>query len=130
MADATEVLSRLVTAQREQDVDALVSCWHSDADGIHMLRPDHSWHGMETYRRVMTCLFDASATSREDFVCSAVDGNRFFLETATHHADGSVVPCVAIFEVEDGKIRRARIYTDVPRRDGKSMDNWIHELND
>jgi limonene-1,2-epoxide hydrolase len=78
----------------------------------------------------MACLFDGSPTSREDFVCSAVEGNVFFLETTTYHADGSVVPCVGIFEVEDGKIRRARIYTDVPRRNGETMDKWIHDMND
>jgi hypothetical protein len=130
MSDATEVLQRLVKAQHDQDLDALVSCWHPDAQGIHMLRPDHSWHGMDTYRRVMACLFNGSPTTREEFVCSAVEGNTIFLETMTYHADRSVVPCVAIFEVEDGRIRQARMYTDVPRRDGQSMDRWIHEMND
>jgi hypothetical protein len=83
MDDASELLDRLVKGQRDQDLDALVSCSHPDADGIHMLCPDHSWHGMDTYRRVMACLFDASPTSREEFVCSAVAGNRIFLETMT-----------------------------------------------
>jgi hypothetical protein len=41
-----------------------------------------------------------------------------------------VVPCVSVFEVEDGQIRRARVYTDVPRHDGVSMDSWVEEMND
>jgi hypothetical protein len=41
-----------------------------------------------------------------------------------------MVPCVTIMEVEDGKIRRARVYTDRPVADGLSMDGWVHEMND
>jgi hypothetical protein len=37
-------------------------------------------------------------------------------------ADGTLVPCMNIFEVEDGKIRRGRVYTDRPTRDGMSID--------
>jgi hypothetical protein len=48
----------------------------------------------------------------------------------TYHADGSIVPCVSVLEVEDGKIRRARVYTDHPMRDGLSMDGWVHDMNE
>jgi hypothetical protein len=63
-------------------------------------------------------------------VSSAVVGNVIYLETVTYHADGSVIPCFSILEVEDGQIRRARIYTDRPAHDGLTMDGWVEEMND
>ena len=32
-------------------------------------------------------------------------------------------------EVEDGKIRRGRVYTDVPAHDGVDMDDFVRRLN-
>jgi hypothetical protein len=51
------------------------------------------------------------------------------METLTHHADGSKVPAIGIYELEDGKIRRARAYTDRPTQDGLSMERWVHNMN-
>jgi hypothetical protein len=39
--------------------------------------------------------------------------------------DGTIIPSVNGFEVEDGRVRRARVYTDVPARDGVGIDAFI-----
>jgi hypothetical protein len=78
----------------------------------------------------MARIWEKSPAGREEVVSSGVVGNRIYLETLTHHADGSIVPCVSVLEVEDGKIRRARVYTDRPKRDGLSMDGWVREMNE
>jgi hypothetical protein len=41
-----------------------------------------------------------------------------------------VIPCVTVFEVEDGMFRRARVYTDVPTHDGLSMNDWVVDMNE
>jgi ketosteroid isomerase-like protein len=114
----------------QRDLDLLVSCWHPDVETVHPLRPDRSWRGTETYRRVMARIWESDPHNREEPTVSLVAGNIVYLETMTHHADGSVVPCVSVFEIEDGVIRRARVYTDQPTRDGVSMDSWVDDMNE
>ena len=40
-----------------------------------------------------------------------------------------MVPNMNILEVENGRIRRARVYTDTPVRDGVDMDRFVEDLN-
>jgi limonene-1,2-epoxide hydrolase len=129
MDDATAVMRRWVKAQEEKDLDALVSCWHPDVDTVHLLRPERSWHGTDGYRSVMARIWESDPANREEIISTGVVDNRIYMETLTHHADGSKVPGFAIMEVEDGQIRRARVYTDRPTQDGLSMDGWVHEMN-
>jgi ketosteroid isomerase-like protein len=130
MEDASAVLQRWVKAMEEKDLDALVSCWHPDVVVVHPLRPDRSWHGSDTFRRVQARIWERNPTNRWEAVSSGVVGNRIFLESLVEHADGTMLPCVSILEVEDGKIRRGRVYTDRPMHDGLSMDGWVHEMNE
>jgi hypothetical protein len=129
MDDAAAVHKQLVRGLTTKDLDAAVSCWHPDVDVVHLLRPDRSWHGADTYRRVQAHIWDSCPTCREEVVSSGVVGNLIYLETLTYHADGSAIPCVSILEVEGGQIRRGRIYTDRPAPDGLSMDGWVHDMN-
>jgi hypothetical protein len=127
--DAVAVLARLEQAMRAKDIDATMACWHPDVEARHMLRPDRSWHGAETYRELQSRIWDANPSNRDEIVSSGAAGNLIFFETVTHHTDGSAIPCITIMEIEGGRIRRARVYTDVPRHDGMSMDNWVEDMN-
>ena len=129
MDDASAVLSRYLKAQEEKDLEALVSCWHASVETFHPLRPDRSWQGVDTYRRAWARIWDNNPQSRFEVVSSGVVGNRIYLEALVEHADGTMVPNMNILEVEDGKIRRARVYTDVPQRDGINMDTFVSGLN-
>jgi hypothetical protein len=129
LSDAEDVLRRYVNAKEERDLEALVACWADDIEAYHPLRPDRSWRGIDTYRRAWAAILSNPEVPFE-LVHADVVGNRIYSETLTHHNDGRVVPCFSILEVENGKIRRARVYTDVPRHDGKSMDDWVDEMND
>jgi limonene-1,2-epoxide hydrolase len=127
--DASAVLSRYLKAQEEKDLEALVSCWHPGVEAFHPLRPDRSWQGVDTYRRAWARIWDHNPQSRFEVVSSGVVGNRIYLEALVEHADGTMVPNMNVLEVEDGKIRRARVYTDIPQRDGINMDAFVQSLN-
>jgi hypothetical protein len=129
MDDAAAVLDRYLKAQRDKDLDALVSCWHPEVEVTHPLRPDRSWSGADVYRRQWDRIWQENPRSRFEVVSSGVVGNRIYLEALVEHADGTMVPNMNIMEVEGGQIRRARVYTDQVVRDGVDMDDFVRALN-
>jgi hypothetical protein len=129
MDDAPAVLEKYLKAQREKDLDALVSCWHPAVEVTHPLRPDRSWSGVDVYRRQWDRIWRENPGSRFEVVSSGVIGNRIYLEATVEHADGSMVPNMNIMEVEEGQIRRARVYTDRVVHDGVGMDDFVQALN-
>jgi ketosteroid isomerase-like protein len=129
MDEAEAVLARYLKAQEDKDLDALVSCWHADIEAVHPLRPDRSWHGRETYHRQWARIWEHNPKSRFEVISAAVVGSRIYLDALVEHGDGTMVPCMNVLEVEDGQIRRARVFTDVPVHDGASMDDFTTRLN-
>lgn len=129
MQDAQAVLDRYLEAQREKDLDALVACWHPDIEVVHPMRPDRDWRGLDTYRRQWALIWERNPNSRFEVVSTAVVGNRIYLEALTEMSDGTMVPHMNILEVEDGRIRRGRVYTDKPARDGVSIDGFAEDIN-
>jgi hypothetical protein len=129
MSEAEEVLRKYLKAQEDKDLEALVSCWADDIEAFHPLRPDRSWSGIDTYRRSWTRIYETRPNGRFDVVSADVVGNRIYLDILLEHGDGTMIPCMNILEVENGKIRRARVYTDVPTSDGLSMDEFVDEMN-
>lgn len=128
-ADAQAVLDRYLRAQQEKDLDALVSCWADDIEAVHPMRPDRSWRGIDTYRRAWSTIWANNPASRFEVVSADVVGDRIYLQALVEHGDGTMVPNMNILEVEDGRIRRATVYTDTPVRDGVDMDQFVDELN-
>jgi ketosteroid isomerase-like protein len=127
--DAATVLERYLKAQRDKDLDALVSCWHEDVEAVHPMRPDRSWRGRDTYRRQWARIWTMAPDTRFEVVSTAVSGNTIYLEALTETADGTMIPHMNVLEVEDGQIRRARVYTDTPTHDGVSMDDFTVRIN-
>jgi ketosteroid isomerase-like protein len=127
--DAAAVLQRYLHAQRDKDLEALVSCWHEDVEAVHPLRPDRSWRGRDTYRRQWERIWSVAPETRFEVVSTAVSGNTIYLEALTQTLDGSMVPHMNVLEVEGGRIRRARVYTDKPTHDGLSMDDFSTSIN-
>ena len=129
MKNAAAVLQRLVEALGAHDVDAAVSCWHTDVDVFHPLRPDRSYVGAAAFGRAVARSWAQTPPPAWELVSSGVVGDRIYLETLITRADGTATPCVSVLEVEEGKIRRGRIYTDVVVRDGVSMDSFVDRMN-
>jgi ketosteroid isomerase-like protein len=129
MDDAADVLARYLSAQENKDLDALVACWDPEIEAIHPLRPDRSWSGIDTYRRAWARIWEANPDSRFEVVSAATVENRIYLEALVEHSDGVMVPNMNILEVENGRIHRARVYTDTPLRDGVDMDRFVENLN-
>jgi ketosteroid isomerase-like protein len=127
--DATLVLQRYLKAQEDKDLDALVSCWHPDVEVVHPLRPDRSWRGVDTYRQAWALIWGSNLRSRFDVVSADVVGNRIYIEAYVEHADGTMMPSMNILEVESGRIRRGRVYTDRPVLDGVPLGDFVRGLN-
>jgi limonene-1,2-epoxide hydrolase len=129
MTDAERFLQRYVKALQEKDLDTLVSSWYPDVETTHMLHPDRSWRGTDLYRSVMGQIFESNSGTHIEVISTAASGNNVFIESVTTHGDGTKVPCVSNFELEDGQIRRARVYTDVPSSDGVTMKDFVSGMN-
>jgi hypothetical protein len=129
MSDAQDVLDRYLRAQRDKDLDALVSCWADDIEAVHPMRPDRSWSGIDTYRRAWATIWGNRPDSRFELLSAEVVGDRIYLQALVEHGDGTMVPNMNILEVEDGRIKRATVYTDTPVRDGVDMDRFVDDLN-
>jgi ketosteroid isomerase-like protein len=127
--DASALLERYLKAQEDKDLDALVSCWHTDVEVVHPMRPDRNWRGLDTYRRQWALIWERTPHSRFVVVSTAVVGDRVYLEALTEMSDGTMVPHMNIFEIEDGIIRRARVYTDKPTHDGVDIDQFADDIN-
>ncbi|MBO0731576.1 MAG: nuclear transport factor 2 family protein [Acidimicrobiaceae bacterium] len=123
--DTMAVFEKYLAASRAKDIDAMAACWHPDGKGIHPLRPDRGWRGREMFRRVWTLMWEDNPTARYEVVSTAVTDDRFFLEARMELPDGTTIPSVNVFEVEDGLIREVRVYTDMPASDGVSIDRFI-----
>jgi hypothetical protein len=120
--DAAAVLQRYIDAQETLDLELLMSCWHPDVEIEHPLRPDRGWHGSDTYREIWAAHF-ANGT-RNEIVSTSVDGNHLYLEAVMAHTDGGRTPNMNVFDIEDGMIRRGRVYTDVPVHDGRRITDF------
>lgn len=125
MSEAEEVLRRYLKAQEDKDLESLMSCWADDIESVHPLRPDWSWSGIDKYRRLWETNWARNPNSRFEVVSAGVVENRIYLDAMLESADGSMNPCMCIWEGEDGKIRRSRVYTGTPIHDGVSMDEMI-----
>ena len=129
MTEAEEVLQRYLKAQEDKDLEALVGCWADDIEAVHPMRPDRSWSGIATYRRSWTRIYEGRPNGRFDVISADAVGNRIYLDIEMEHSDGTMIPCMTIMEIENGKIRRARVYTDRPQHDGLSMDGFVDDMN-
>jgi hypothetical protein len=127
--DPETILQRLIKGHEEKDLEAVMSCWHPDIEAVHPMRPDRSWKGAETFRRFQKQIWDTDPDQHYRIVSCGVIGNVLYVESLTGHKDGTLVPCVSIQEVENGKVRRMRVYTDSPRHDGISMNAWVDEMD-
>jgi hypothetical protein len=125
VGDADELFERYLAAQRAKDLDGLRVLWHDDSVGIHPLRPDRGWRGNDTNQRLWATMWESNPDARFEVVSSSVTPERVFLEARMELPDGTIVPSVTIFEIEDGKFRECRVYTDLPKRDGVPIDQFI-----
>jgi ketosteroid isomerase-like protein len=125
MDDTARLLERYLKASQNKDIDAMASCWHEDCEGVHPLRPNRGWQGLDAFRRVWTRMWEHNPTGRYEVVSTASAPDCFFIEARIELPDGRVVPSVNVFMVENGKIRQVRVYTDIPAEDGVAIDDFI-----
>jgi SnoaL-like domain len=119
---ATELYQRYIKAQRDRDITALMTCWHSDAVGIHPMRPDRGWEGVEANERIWLRMWQDNPNGTYEVVAVAITDERIFLETRISLPDGTIVPGVTILEVSGDKFSECRVYADIPVRDGVGIE--------
>lgn len=125
MCSTTALFEKYLNASKSKDIETMASCWHDDCAGIHPLRPDRGWQGIDGFRRVWSRMWDSNPEARYEVISTALTDDHFYIEASIELPDGTMIPSVNVFEVEDGKIRRVRVYTDLPARDGVAIDDFI-----
>ena len=125
MPDTAALLAEYMEAVQRKDIDAMAACWSDDAEGIHPLRPDRAWHGLDGFRRVWTRMWENNPTGRYEVVSTATSDDHIYIESRIELPDGTIIPSVNVFDVDNGKLQQVRVYTDMPMRDGVAIDDFI-----
>ena len=124
--DATSTLfETYLAASQAKDIEAMAACWHEDCEGIYPLRPNRGWRGIDSFRRVWTLMWEHNPSGRYEVVSTSWADDHFVIEARIELPGGTLVPGVNVFDVEDGKIRRVRVYADIPTPDGGSVEDFI-----
>jgi hypothetical protein len=119
---AGDVLADYLRAHEEKNLELLVSCWDDNVEITHIFRPSLSWSGIDTYRRAWEAIYRTNA--KFGVLSSGVVGNTIYLEMLHEGTEGTMVPTCNVLEVENGKIRRGRVYLAEVVRDDVSMDQF------
>lgn len=127
MENATGLWERYIKAQRDRDIETLMTCWHEDAVGIHPMRPDRGWNGIDANRRIWTRMWHDNPQGTFEIVALAITDERIFLESRISMPDGTLIPGVTIFEIKDGKFSECRVYADTAQRDGVGIESFSFE---
>ncbi len=116
MADARDVIARLVAATNAHDLDALVGCFAPGYLNETPAHPPHGFRGREQVRRNWTTIFGAVPDIAARVIATAVDDERVWteLEMTGSRADGTphAMAGVIIFSVADEQIVSARFYLE------------------
>lgn len=116
MADARNVVDRLLEATRAHDVDALVECFAPDYVNETPAHPLRGFTGREQVRQNWTAIFAGVPDITTRVVASAVDGSTVWTEweMSGTRRDGvaHAMAGVIIFTVADDHIVSARFYLE------------------
>lgn len=116
MSDALQVVSRLVAATNEHDIEALVACFSPEYVNETPAHPQRGFRGRDQVRRNWTSIFAGVPDIKAQMIASAVDRNYVWTEwkmTGTRR-DGSShdMAGVIIFAVQGDLIVAARFYLE------------------
>jgi ketosteroid isomerase-like protein len=120
--DAVEVAQRWVRAMSAHDLEVAVDCFDVDYVDEAPARPGESVHGQDGVRQNFARLFADIPDLTASISQAIADGDSVWMEWRMRgtRADGTVMDFVGvnIFEVQDGRFRSGRIYTELVRNAG------------
>ena len=130
--DPLAVLERLVRAQNEHDVDAMLDCFDPAYRSEQPIHPARAFTGSSQVRKNWCALLTGIRDFRSELLRTAVDGDTAWSEArwSGTKADGSPFEemIVTIFGVSDGRISWGRLYGDEVDREGADIDVTVDHM--
>jgi limonene-1,2-epoxide hydrolase len=119
---AVKVAQRWVRAMSAHDLEVAVDCFDVDYVDEAPARPGESVHGQDGVRQNFARLFADVPDLTASISQAIADGDSVWMEWRMRgtRAGGTVMDFVGvnIFEVQDGRFRSGRIYTELVRNAG------------
>ncbi len=117
-----DLAERWTRALTDHDLEAAVACFHPDYRDEAPARRGETVEGREQVRENFARLFRDVPDLRADLLTTASDQNTLWMEwrMSGRRSDGSPMEFVGvnIFDVQDGRFRSGRIYTELVRDAG------------
>jgi hypothetical protein len=116
MSDTLEVVTRLVTATNDHDIDALVECFAADYVNETPAHPQRGFRGRDQVRSNWTSIFAGVPDVAARVLACVVEGSTAWTEWEMSGTRGDGAPHamagVIIFGVLEGRIAWARFYLE------------------
>ena len=127
--EGAALVSRLVQATNDHDLEALVACFASDYRNETPAHPERGFAGNEQVRQNWTQIFAAIPDLTAEVLWCTVDGDTVWTEWEHRgiRPDGSphVMRGVVIFGVADGLAAWARFYLEPVQEDAGSVNEAV-----
>ncbi|MBI4261407.1 MAG: nuclear transport factor 2 family protein [Actinobacteria bacterium] len=122
MSAPRRLVERWTDAMTRHDREAAVACFHPDYEDVAPARLGEEVRGVDEVRRNFRRLLETFPDLRAEVLSTAGAGDELWMEwrMSGTRPDGSAMAFVGvnIFDLEDGLLRRGRIYTDLVRDSG------------
>ncbi len=129
MTDPSVVVSRLLAATNDHDLDRLVDCFSEDYVNETPVHPDRGFRGNGQVRQNWGQIFQFVPDVTATVVASAVTGDEVWSEWEMRgtRPDGSphLMRGVIIFGVAEERIARARFYLEPAEVGGGTVDKFV-----
>jgi hypothetical protein len=126
MARQLEVVTRLLNATNDHDIDALVECFSTEYVNETPTHPQRGFRGREQVRTNWTSMFAGVPDIRARVVASTVDGSTAWTEweMSGTRRDGArhAMAGVIIFGISQDRIARARFYLEPVEQTSGDVD--------
>ncbi|MEO6126650.1 MAG: nuclear transport factor 2 family protein [Ilumatobacteraceae bacterium] len=129
MTDPSEVLSRLLAATNDHDLDRLVDCFFEDYVNETPVHPDRGFRGNAQVRQNWERIFEFVPDLRATVLAFSVAGDEVWSEWEMRgtRPDGSLhlMRGVIIFGMAEERIVRARFYLEPAEDGGGTVDEFV-----
>jgi ketosteroid isomerase-like protein len=130
--EALKLVMRVQQCWNTHDLDGLLSCFAADYESIHPCHPERNFKGQVAMRASWGAMFKYLPDFQAGLGRCAVMGSTAWTEWCWQgtHVNGGVYEAagVMIFEVADGLIVRAQVYSDVLPHDELDWDEVLTDL--
>jgi ketosteroid isomerase-like protein len=132
--DPIEMVKRVQQMWNTHDLEGLLACFHPDYESVHPCHPERNFKGLVALRASWGATFAALPDFQARLGRCAAMGHTAWTEWCWQgaHAEGGMYESagVMIFEMADGLIIRAHIYSDILSRAELDWDSVLTDLLD